>query len=137
MKIKLDEGARVPSRAYPTDAGLDVYAMHDGVVRAGNGATFKTGIHIELPPNCMGDIRPKSGLMFKHGILTFGTIDQGFTGEVMIHLFNLKDKDYWVTKGDKIAQLVISQVRYEPVEIVDEIHGGDRGDAGYGSTGVR
>ena len=137
MRVKLDNGAKLPTRAFPTDAGLDIYALHDGVVRVGKRATFRTGVHIQLPPNCMGDIRPKSGLMFNHGILTFGTVDEGFSGEVMIHLFNMGDKNYWVTKGDKIAQLVVSQVRYEPVEIVDEIDGGERGQAGYGSTGLR
>lgn len=137
MKIKLDEGARVLTRAYPTDAGLDVYALHDDVVRAGKSASFRTGVHIELPQDCMGDIRPKSGLMFKHGILTFGTIDYGYSGEIMVCLFNISSKDYWVQKGDKIAQLVVSQVRYEPVEIVDEITGGERQASGFGSTGVR
>jgi dUTP pyrophosphatase len=135
MKIKLDRKAYRPTRAHETDAGLDIRAMHDGVVPAKGSATFKTGIRVELPSSIMGDIRPKSGLMFNHDILTFGTVDEGFSGEIMVHMFNLGKIDYQVLRGDKIAQLVTTRVVYEPVEVSDEISGGERGSNGYGSTG--
>lgn len=136
MKIKLDEGAFLPTRAHDTDAGLDIRAMYDGIVRAHQSAVFHTGVHIQLPPNLMGDVRPKSGLMFGRDLLTFGTVDEGFKGEVMIKMFNLGQNDYVVHRGDKIAQIATVQVVYvDPVQ-VDEISGGDRGNAGFGSTGV-
>lgn len=135
MRIKLDEGAFAPERAHATDAGLDIRAMKNGIIRAGQSSTFHTGVHIELPHEFMGDIRPKSGLMFSHNLLTFGTVDEGYDGEVMIHMFNLGTEDYNVRRGDKIAQLVTTKVVYEAVEIVEEISGGERSNAGFGSTG--
>ena len=67
----------------------------------------------------------------------FGVIDQGYSGEVMAHVMNLGNEDQNIRTGDKVAQLMIVPVRYEPVEIVDEINGGERGEDGFGSTGVR
>ena len=137
MKVMLEPDAYKPERAYSTDAGLDIKAMHDGIVRAKQSATFHTGIHIQLPDGTMGDIRPKSGLMFKHDLLTFGTVDMGYSSEIMVHMFNLSDNDYLVRRGDKIAQLVVADIRIEDVEIVDYIEGGERQHNGFGSTGYR
>lgn len=135
MDIMLEPGAKLPTRAHETDAGLDLYALHDGVVRAHQSATFRTGVHVVLPKGTMGDIRPKSGLMFGRDLLTFGTVDEGYSGEIMIHLFNLGDVDQIIRAGDKIAQMVVVNVRYESVYQVDSITGGERGDKGFGSTG--
>lgn len=143
MKVKLEryieEGqeraAKAPSRAHATDAGLDLYAMHGGLVRARQTATFHTGVHVELPKGTMGILQPKSGLMLKRDLLTFGIVDEGYNGEILVHMFNISDEDYHVYAGDKISQMIIVPVLYEPVEIVDEISGGERGDAGFGSTG--
>lgn len=136
MKVKLDDGAFVPQRAHNTDAGLDIRAMENGIVRAKGSATFHTGVHIQLGHELMGDVRPKSGLMFKRDILTFGTVDEGFDGEIMVHMFNFGNEDYHVRRGDKITQLALVRVVYEDVELVNEIQGGERGSAGYGSTGT-
>ena len=135
MKVRYDDGAFPLKRVYKTDAGLDIRAIEDGVVRAKQSATFHTGIHIELPQDTMGDIRPKSGLMFSRDILTFGTVDEGYDGEIMIHMFNLGDDEFIVHRGDKIAQLVVTKVSYEYVIEVEEINHGERGSAGFGSTG--
>lgn len=135
MNVMYDDGAFELTRAYPTDAGLDIRAMYDGIVRAHQSATFGTGIHIELPPNTMGDIRPRSGLMFNHDILTFGTIDQPYRGEIMVHMMNLSDTDYNVKRGDKIAQLVVGQIIYVRLDKVSELSETDRGENGFGSTG--
>lgn len=137
MRIMLDRGAKAPTRAHETDAGLDLYALNDGRINAMSSRTFRTGVHVQLPHGTMGDIRPKSGLMFCRNLLTFGTVDEGYSGEIMIHMFNLGDEEYIVHAGDKIAQLVVCSVRYEPVEIADAISGGERGEDGFGSTGVR
>ena len=139
MKIKLDPGADprtiTPTRAHNTDAGLDLRAMSDGIVRAHQAATFRTGVHAQLPANTVGLLLPKSGLMCGHDLVTFGVVDEGYDGEIKVHIFNHGEEDYHVRQGDKISQLIVLPVRYEPVEIVDEIHGGDRAGNGFGSTG--
>lgn len=137
MRIKLQAGAVAPSRAHETDAGLDLYAMHGGCVRAGQTATFHTGVHVELPHETGGILLPKSGLMVKRDVLTFGLVDEGYDGEIMVHMFNLGGEDVTIEAGDKISQMVVARVVYEPVEVVDDISGGDRGENGFGSTGRR
>lgn len=135
MRIRLDPGAFPPFRAHPTDAGLDIRAMTGGLVRAGQSATFRTGVHIELPKNTAGLFVSKSGLMINHDITATGLVDEGYAGEVMVKLFNHGMVDYSVKAGDKIGQLVVMPVLYEPVEIVDSINAGDRGSDGFGSSG--
>lgn len=135
MKIKLDKGAFPPSRAFPTDAGLDIRAMDFGVVRAQDSTVFRTGVHVELPPGTAGLFVSKSGLMMRHDITATGLIDEGFSGEILVKLFNHGREDYHVRAGDKIGQLVVMPVMYEPVQIVNTIEAGERGANGYGSTG--
>lgn len=134
MKIKLDEGAKV-SRAHSTDAGLDLYARETQIIEARERAFFDTGVHIELPPFTMGEIRSKSGLMKKHGITTDGTIDVGYTGSIGVTLFNNSNDFYTVNKGDKIAQLVIVPIIIPELELVDELDETERGTKGFGSSG--
>lgn len=135
MKVKLELNAKAPTRAHDTDAGLDLYAMHGGIVRAHQAATFHTGVHVELPRGTAGILMPKSGMMTHHDLLTFGIVDEGYTGEILVHIFNCGGTDYSVSPGDKISQMLIVPVLYEPVEIVDSIRGGDRGENGFGSSG--
>lgn len=135
MRIKLLDGAKQPTRAHATDAGLDLYAMHGGLVRAGRTATFHTGVCVQLPPQTAGILLPKSGLMLGHDLLTFGVVDEGYSGEIMVHVFNMGTDDYMIEPGQKISQLLTAQVVYEPVEVVDEIDCGERGASGFGSTG--
>lgn len=135
MRIKLDKGAFTPVRAHPTDAGLDIRAMTGGIVRAGQSHTFPTGVHIELPRGTAGLFVSKSGLMMNHDITATGLVDEGYSGEIRVKLFNHGMEDYNVHAGDKIGQLVIMPVLYTQLEIVDSIDGGERGRAGFGSTG--
>lgn len=135
MKIMLDDGAFVPTRAHDTDAGLDLYARECMVVPAKESATFDTGVHIELPPDTVGFIKSKSGLMVKHGLLSEGVVDEGYTGSIVVKLFNHSGKDYRVSRGDKISQLVILPIIKPELEIVDSLEETDRGAAGFGSTG--
>ena len=135
MKVKLDQGAFAPTRAHDIDAGLDLYAMDDRIVEAKGSAIFRTGVHVELPKACCGLLVSKSGLNVKHGITSTGLIDEGYSGDIAVKLYNHSGYDFTVRRGDKISQLVIIPVKYEPVEIVDEIESGERGDAGFGSTG--
>ena len=136
MRIKLDDGAFEPVRAHSTDAGLDLRAMNGGLLRARQSKTFHTGVHVELPKGTAGILLPKSGLMTNRDIITFGVVDESYRGEVLVHMLNLSDEDYSVRDGDKISQMLVVPVRYEAVEIVKELSDGERGDAGFGSTGV-
>lgn len=135
MKIKLDEGAFVPTRAYDGDGGLDLYAMNDQVVPARGSAIFDTGVHVQLPPFTAGLIVSKSGLNFKHDIQNDGLIDIPYRGSIKIKLYNHGDTDYMVHQGDKISQLVIIDIRIPHLKIVDELDETERGNNGFGSTG--
>ena len=135
MKIMLDEGAKMPTRAHPWDAGLDLYAMEDGNICCCNSRTFSTGTHIAIPEGMVGLVKSKSGLMCKHGIVTDGTIDSHYTGPIKVCLFNHGSSSYDVKAGDKIAQLVIVPCYLPDLEQVDSLEETDRGDNGFGSTG--
>ena len=137
MKIKLDEGAYPLERAHPTDAGLDIRTPVDKLVKPKQSATIHTGVHIQLPPGTAGLIVSKSGLNVFDSVTSTGLIDEGYTGEIVVKLYNHDTAHYkLISRGDKISQLVVIPVVYEDVEIVDEIAGGPRGDNGFGSTGV-
>ena len=135
MKIMLDEGAKMPTRAHKYDAGLDLYAMESGFVSAHDRNTFDTGVHVQIPEHCVGFIKSKSGLMVKHGLMTDGTIDAHYTGSIRVCLFNQSDQDIYVQAGDKIAQLVILPCLLPELEPVDSLEETDRGACGFGSTG--
>lgn len=135
MRIKLDEGAHIPTRAHPTDAGLDLYARESQWIPAGGSATFYTGVHIELPTGTVGMVKSKSGLNVKHGITSEGVIDVGYTGGIVVKLYNHGTVDYLVNAGDKITQLVILPIITPGIEVVDELDATDRGDNGFGSSG--
>ena len=123
------------TRAHPTDAGLDIRARNNGLVRAGHSCVFHTGVHVELPPGTGGFIVSKSGLNVNHNITSTGLIDEGYSGEIVVKLFNHGTEDYAVKAGDKISQMVVVPVLYEPVEIVDDLRAGERGESGFGSSG--
>lgn len=135
MKIKIDKGAIAPTRAHDTDAGLDLYSPIEINIPFGWSRYINTGVHIQLPHGTAGLIVSKSGLNVKHGITSTGLIDEGYTGAIRVRLYNNSPEDYQIHIGDKISQLVVIPVLYEPVEIVDSIEGGERGDNGFGSTG--
>ena len=135
MNIQLDGGAVMPTRAHDEDAGLDLYAREGQVIPAGGSAVFDTGVHIELPPGTAGFLKSKSGLNVKHGLTSDGTIDEGYTGSIVVKLYNHGQRDFEIRRGDKISQLVIVQVLKPSLIVVDEITGGERGSNGFGSTG--
>lgn len=136
MKVKLDKGAIAPKRIHSTDAGLDLFAREDGIVKANGHAIFPTGVHIQLPHGTCGLLVSKSGLNVKCNLTSTGLIDEGYTGEICVKLYNHGNHDYYVQAGDKISQLVILPCLYSDVEIVDELDGNtERGNNGFGSTG--
>ena len=135
MKIKLDPMAWIPERAHSTDAGLDLKSPVNVTVPARGSAIIDTGVHIQLPPGTAGMLKSKSGLNVKHGITSEGVIDEGYTGSIVVKLYNHTFDDYHVSIGDKISQLVVIPVLTPEIEFVDVLNGGERGDNGFGSTG--
>lgn len=135
IKIKLDEGAKMPTRAHETDAGLDIYSREEQIVPAKESAIFDTGVHIELPIGTVGMLKSKSGLNVKHGIVSEGVIDVGYTGSIVVKLYNHSGFDYRVKAGDKISQLVILPVLTPTPYLVESLEETERGDNGFGSSG--
>lgn len=103
MKVVLDNGAKMPTRAHETDAGLDLYSREDCIVEAKESATFDTGVHIAIPNGFAGFLKSKSGLNVKHGLISDGVIDAGYTGSIVVKLYNLSGYDYKIKAGDKIT----------------------------------
>ena len=136
MKVKLDYYAFTPNRAHDTDAGIDILSPRDIDVPPRGFCVIDTGVHVELPKGTAGVLISKSGLNVKHGITSTGLIDEGYTGEIKVKLYNNGYNWYHVKAGDKITQLVVVPVLYEAIELVDELNGNtERGVAGFGSTG--
>lgn len=135
MKVVLDKGAKMPTRAHSGDAGLDLYAREDAVVKAKGSYVFDIGVHIEIPYGAAGFIKSKSGLNVNHGITSEGVIDYGYTGSIRVKLYNNSDEDYGVKAGDKISQLVVLPVVLTEEELVDCLEETERGNDGFGSTG--
>ncbi len=141
MKLKvrrLHEEAILPGYAHPGDAGLDLYSSVDLEIQPGEVGLVGTGISIELPPGTEAQIRPRSGLALKKRITvlnTPGTIDEGYRGEVGVILINHNTEPVQISKGMKIAQMVIKPVISVEVEPVEELSQTQRGSGGFGSTG--
>lgn len=136
MKIKLDPGAIMPTRAHSTDAGLDLYAPKGGWILPFSRKVFETGVHVAIPEGFVGLLTSKSGLMRKNGITSRGTIDSGYTGTIQAVLFNHSWKFIRIKPNQKISQLVILPIITPELEVVDNLEATERGDGGFGSTGV-
>lgn len=138
---RLDSGVPLPKRAHPEDAGADLYSSQDIVLRPGERALIGTGIAVALPVGTVGLIHPRSGLAAKHGLSivnTPGTIDAGYRGELKVCLINTDhSKPIEITRGMRIAQLVVQRVELVEFEEVDQLDDTARGSGGYGSTGTR
>ena len=129
----------LPTRQTPQSAGLDISSNITATIKKGERTLVPTGIKIALPFGYEGQIRPRSGLALKHGITvlnTPGTIDADYRGELKVLLINHGDADFTITRGDRIAQLVITKVEMIEFIEVDELPDTIRGQGGYGSTGV-
>ena len=138
LKTKLlHPDAKVPARANPTDAGLDLCALSGGAIPGFDGEKINTGISISIPDGHVARILPRSGLAVKHGIhVMAGVVDSSYRGELIVVLQNLSDRPFFYNAGDRIAQLVIQKVELWNPQIVDELDDTDRGNGGFGSTGL-
>lgn len=137
---RLDPDLPLPHRAHPEDAGADLYSAEDVTLQPGERALIGTGIAIALPVGTVGLIHPRSGLAAKHGLSivnTPGTIDAGYRGELKVCLINTdRSEPIVITRGMRIAQLVVQRVELASFQEVDELDETVRGAGGYGSTGT-
>ncbi|MGC6398408.1 MAG: dUTP diphosphatase [Ilumatobacteraceae bacterium] len=136
---RLDPEMPLPAYAHPGDAGIDLHARESIVIRSGGGRVLMpTGIAIAIPLGWAGFVLPRSGLALKHGISVVnspGLIDSAYRGELKVVLINTDPTDdYEVTRGDRIAQLVLQRVGEVTWNEVDELSGDDRG-GGFGHSG--
>ncbi|WP_342319872.1 dUTP diphosphatase [Corynebacterium mayonis] len=137
---RLDPDLPMPHRAHPGDAGADLYAAENRTLQPGERALVGTGIALALPYGTVGLIHPRSGLAAKHGITvlnTPGTVDAQYRGELKVCLLNTDPvESFEVTRGMRIAQLVVQKVELPDFIEVDELDETQRGTGGYGSTGT-
>ena len=144
MKIKIVNKSHHPLPAYATElsAGMDLRANIDEpiVLKPMEGRLVPTGLHIALPVGYEAQVRPRSGLALKKGITVLnapGTVDADYRGDVGVILINLSDEPFTIEDGERIAQMVIARhehAEFIPVDVLDET---ERGEGGYGHTGVK
>ncbi len=139
--VSKKQGAQLPAYETAASAGMDLVAFLNKSVtlKPLERALIPTGIHIGIPDGFEAEIRPRSGLALRHGVTvlnTPGTIDSDYRGEVRVILINLGNEDFTVNNGDRIAQMVFKNIARGSWEVVENLPETDRGEGGFGSTGV-
>jgi dUTP pyrophosphatase len=145
VPIKILDGGRglaIPQYATPGSAGLDLPAALEGdlVLKVRERLLIPTGFSVAIPHGYEGQVRSRSGLAYKHGIMVLnspGTIDSDYRGELKVLLVNLGEDDFVLERGMRIAQLVIQKCEQVTLALVDSLDETDRAEKGYGSTGVK
>ena len=144
LNVKVINKGHQPLPAYATSqsAGMDLRANIDEsiVLHPMERRLVPTGLHIALPQGFEAQIRPRSGLALKHGITvlnTPGTIDADYRGELMVLLINFSDTDFVINDGERIAQMVVARHETVAFSVVDELDETERGEGGYGHTGLK
>jgi len=134
--------ARLPRYMTPDSSGMDLFACLDNgetTLAPGRWRLIPTGVAVALPTGYEGEVRPRSGLALKHGITVLnspGTVDADYRGEIGVVLINLGDQPFIIRDGDRIAQLIIHQVCRVEMQEVDVLPFSDRGEGGFGHTGL-
>lgn len=141
IKVKLITQNGVPVYSSECAAGCDVNAHLESscVIKPLERKLIPTGLRIQMPEGCEAQVRPRSGLALKHGITvlnTPGTVDPDYTGEIGVILINLSDKEFTINPGDRIAQIVFNSYEKAKFEIVDKFEETERGEGGFGHTGI-
>ncbi|MGD1823504.1 MAG: dUTP diphosphatase [Pleomorphochaeta sp.] len=141
VKVKLDDRATLPKQTTQLSAGSDISAKLDEpyILKPGEFGLIPTGLKIALPPGYEAQVRPRSGLAAKFGVTvlnTPGTIDADYRGEVKVILINHGKNDFVINNNDRIAQFVIAPVINTTFVEVEELDDTERGEGGFGSTGV-
>lgn len=143
LKVELlNNNAKFPEYAYPSDSGFDLFSTEEIILQPFGRALVPTGIKLSIPEEFEIQVRPKSGLAINQGLTvlnTPGTVDSGYNGEIKVIIFNTNNISVTIPKSTKIAQAVLCPVvngKYVNLVQVDEVNDGDRGDNGFGSTGL-
>jgi len=143
LRVELvHEDAKVPSYSYPSDSGFDLRSTIEINIPPFGRALIPTGIKLSIPEEYEIQVRPKSGLALNQGLTvlnTPGTVDSGYVGEIKVIVFNTSNETVTVSKGMKIAQAVLCPVvcgKYVSLELTNKVDDKDRGDKGFGSTGL-
>jgi dUTP pyrophosphatase len=138
LKVKrLTPHARLPIRGTPGAAGLDLCSASDGRLLPKSVNRFPTDLAMEFPKGCYGRMASRSGLSYRNGIqVAAGVIDPDARGNIYIMLRNHTDKEFLVKKGDRLAQLIIEKYTHTDIQEVQDLSITDRGEKGFGSTGV-
>ncbi len=138
---RLDPDLPLPRRAHADDAGVDLYSAEDVELAPGQRQLVGTGVAVALPTGTVGLVHPRSGLAARQGLSIVnapGTVDSGYRGEIKVNLINLDPKTPLnITRGTRIAQLLVQRVELVEFVEVDELDETVRGAAGHGSTGAR
>ena len=142
--MRLEHGVDLPLPAYATadSAGMDLLSAESGDVtlQPGARAMVATGIAIQLPSGFEAQVRPRSGLAAKHGVTVLnspGTIDADYRGEIKVILVNLGDASVTLSRGERIAQMIVAPVIQVHLNEVDTLEASERGSGGFGSTGMK
>lgn len=143
IKVELiNKDATLPKYAYPSDSGFDLHSSEEVIIGPFGRALVPTGIRVSFDEGYEIQVRPKSGLAIKQGLTvlnTPGTVDQGYTGEIQVIVFNTNNTTVTIPKGMKVGQGVLCPViqgKYVSIEQVENIEDKDRGNNGFGSTGI-
>ena len=133
---------QLPAYATPQSAGMDLRANIEAPITLHpmERRLIPTGLHIALPEGYEAQVRPRSGLALKHGLTVLnspGTIDADYRGEVGVLLINLSQEDFVINDGERIAQMVIARHEHADFVVVEELDQTERGEGGYGHTGVK
>lgn len=143
LKVELiDNDAKFPEYAYPSDSGFDLFSTEEVILQPFGRALVPTGIKLSIPEEFEIQVRPKSGLAINQGLTvlnTPGTVDSGYNGEIKVIIFNTNNISVSIPKGTKIAQAVLCPVvngKYVDLIQVNKVTDGDRGNNGFGSTGL-
>jgi len=137
------DDAKFPSYAYPSDSGFDLYSTIEINIPPFGRALIPTGLKLSIPDEYEIQVRPKSGLALNQGLTvlnTPGTVDSGYVGEIKVIMFNTSNETVTISKGMKVAQAVLCPVvngRYVSLNLVEKVEDKDRGDNGFGSTGIK
>ena len=135
VKVALDEGAKMPTKAHEWDSGFDLYSREGGVIYQNGSARFNTGVHIAIPKGVCGLLVSKSGLDHNESVQSTGLIDPDYVGSIWVKLYNHGSKAVTIEKGQKISQLVLLPIITPELELVDSLEETERGSGGFGSTG--
>lgn len=142
---RINKEAKLPTRAYSTDAGMDLYSIENKFIPKGETVVVKTGVAIEVPEGMVGKVEDRSSMALKGLRTGAGVVDSGYTGEVSVVLHNLTsiadwdddlhERGYKIRKGDKIGQLLLYPIQSPEIVETNELWSSSRGSGGFGSSG--